>query len=115
MFCLADDLLFAGMMSQHLARRVSLIENKAVRYRAGAFTSPYLLLENFVHTFRDLLPFQLRDRRQNSQDGATHWGVGVNLLGDRHQMLAATDKHIFDEHDQVPHPASSKYRLMRCC
>ena len=97
----ADDLLFAGMSRQLFARRVSRIEDKTVWYRAGTFTSPDLLLQNFVDTFCDLFPLQLRDGGQNGQDRAAHRGIGVDLLGNRHQVLSSTDEHVLDQHDEI--------------
>ena len=42
------------MRYQHLAPRISRIEDETVRDRAGSFTASDLLLQHFVHPFRNL-------------------------------------------------------------
>ena len=61
----SDDLLFTRVSRQLLARGVSRVEDKTVWYRAGTFTSPDLLLQDLVYTFRNLFPLQLRDGGKN--------------------------------------------------
>ena len=58
-----------------------------------------------MDSFRDLFSLQLRNGGQNSQDGASHRSVGVDLLGDRHEVLASADKNVLDQSDEIAYPA----------